>query len=74
MDSNSGKGGKKGPATKKLDFYELLEIDRSATPEQVKSTYKKLALVSFFYAFEYKCRNGIRIRTATLRNRMRSLN
>ena len=48
MDSNSGKGGKKGPATKKLDFYELLEIDRSATPEQVKSTYKKLALVSFF--------------------------
>ena len=46
MDSSSGKGGKKA-ATKKLDFYELLEIDKSATPEQVKSSYKKLALVSF---------------------------
>jgi DnaJ-class molecular chaperone len=47
MDSKSGKGGKKQAATKKLDFYELLELDKSATPEQIKSTYKKLALVTF---------------------------
>ena len=46
MDSKSGKGGKKQPPTKKLDFYELLELDKSATPEQIKSSYKKLALVT----------------------------
>ena len=39
-----GKGGKAG----KLDFYDVLEIPsrHEATPEQVKSAYKKLALVS----------------------------
>lgn len=73
MDSNSGKGGKKKPATKKLDFYELLELDKSATPEQIKTTYKKLALVSFV-TFHYLSRNGIQIRTETLRNRMKSSN
>lgn len=31
---------------KKEDFYEVLEVERSATQEQIKSSYRKLALVS----------------------------
>lgn len=52
MDSSSGKGAKK--QSKKLDFYELLELDKTATPEQIKSSYKKLALV---HSYLFNCIN-----------------
>lgn len=31
---------------KKLDFYFVLEVEKKASQEEIKSAYKKLALVS----------------------------
>src|SRR5215472_16811108 len=32
------------PASKQRDFYEVLEVERSATPDQIKSAYRKAAM------------------------------
>ncbi|KAL4732343.1 DnaJ-like protein xdj1 [Fusarium chlamydosporum] len=42
MDENPFNAGSPGP--EEVDLYELLEIDRTATPEQIKKAYRKAAL------------------------------
>ena len=48
--------------SKKKDFYGELEIEREATPAEIKVAYKKLALVSFLFVLTISLilyRNGI---------------
>ena len=32
-----------------VDYYEILNVDMDSTPEEIKSNYKKLALVNILY-------------------------
>lgn len=42
MDENPFNAG--GPADEEVDLYELLSIDKTATPDQIKKAYRKAAL------------------------------
>jgi len=55
-------------AFENFDLYEELEIKKTATPEEIKKAYRKLAMVKL----NLKSRNGIRIRISKIQNAMRN--
>lgn len=54
------------------NFYELLELNKSASQDEIKSAYKRLALVINDFINIY--RNGTQIRTIILRKQLRNSN